>query len=78
MTIKDLQPKAVWENFYGLTRIPRPSKHEAKVQEYLLEWGKKNGVDVKRDDTGHKGVRGSQRHNNAGSHGHGAAENSGH
>ena len=52
MTIKDLQPKAVWENFYGLTRIPRPSKHEAKVQEYLLEWGKKNGVDVKRDDTG--------------------------
>ena len=52
MTIKDLEPKAVWENFYGLTRIPRPSKHEAKVQEYLLQWGKEHGVDVKRDDTG--------------------------
>ena len=52
MTIKDLQPKAVWENFYGLTRIPRPSKHEAKVQEYLLNWGKEHGVDVSRDDTG--------------------------
>lgn len=52
MTIRDLEPKAVWENFYGLTRIPRPSKHEEKVQEYLLEWGKKHGVDVKRDDTG--------------------------
>lgn len=52
MTIRDLEPKAVWENFYGLTRIPRPSKHEEKVQEYLLQWGKDNGVDVKRDDTG--------------------------
>ena len=52
MTIKDLQPKAVWENFYGLTRVPRPSKHESKVQEYLLQWGKEHGVDVKRDDTG--------------------------
>ena len=52
MTIRDLEPKAVWENFYGLTRIPRPSKHEGKVQEYLLQWGKDNGVDVKRDDTG--------------------------
>ncbi len=52
MTIRDLEPKAVWENFYGLTRIPRPSKHEEKVQEYLLQWGKEHGVDVKRDDTG--------------------------
>ena len=52
MTIKELEPKAVWENFYGLTRVPRPSKHEGKVQEYLLKWGKDHGVDVKRDDTG--------------------------
>lgn len=52
MTIKDLQPKAVWENFYGLTQVPRPSKHEGKVQEFLLKWGKEHGVDVRRDDTG--------------------------
>lgn len=52
MTIKDLQPKAVWENFYGLTQIPRPSKHEGKVQEYLLKWGMDRGIDVKKDDTG--------------------------
>lgn len=52
MTIKDLKPKAVWENFYGLTQVPRPSKHEGKVQEFLLEWGKEHGVDVRRDDTG--------------------------
>ena len=52
MTIKDLQPSVVWNNFYGLTQIPRPSKHEGKVQEYLLAWGKTHGVEVFRDDTG--------------------------
>ena len=52
MTIKDLEPKIVWDNFYGLTRVPRPSKHEEKVQQYLLDWGKARGVEVFRDDTG--------------------------
>lgn len=51
-SIKDLNPTVVWNNFYGLTRIPRPSKHEGKVQEYLLDWGKFHGVEVERDDTG--------------------------
>ena len=52
MTIKDLNPTIVWNNFYGLTQVPRPSKHEAKVQDYLLAWGKDHGVEVFRDDTG--------------------------
>ncbi len=52
MSIKDLQPTIVWNNFYGLTRVPRPSKHEGKVQEYLLLWGKDHGVEVRRDETG--------------------------
>ena len=52
MSIKDLEPTVVWGNFYGLTQQPRPSKHEGKVQEYLLKWGKDHGVDVQRDDTG--------------------------
>ena len=52
MKINELNPQIVWKNFYGLTQIPRPSKHEGKVQEYLLEWGKEHGVEVFRDDTG--------------------------
>lgn len=52
MTIKDLQPAIVWNNFYQLTRIPRPSKHEAKVQEFLLNWGKEHNVETFKDDTG--------------------------
>ena len=52
MTIKDLQPKVVWDNFYGLTRVPRPSKHEEKVIEYLLEWGKYHGIQAEKDAAG--------------------------
>lgn len=52
MAIKDLKPAVVWNNFHALTQIPRPSKHEEKVQEFLLEWGKTHGVEVMRDDTG--------------------------
>ncbi len=51
-TIKDLSPKNVWNNFYLLTRQPRPSKHEEKVRNFLLEWGKEKGVDVTADETG--------------------------
>ncbi|MBR6858799.1 MAG: beta-Ala-His dipeptidase, partial [Bacteroidales bacterium] len=52
MSIKDLEPKVVWGNFYGLTQVPRPSKHEGKVIEYLLNWGKEHGVEVCKDETG--------------------------
>lgn len=52
MTIKDLKPSVVWNNFYGLTQQPRPSKHEEKVRQYLLDWGKAHGVDVRTDETG--------------------------
>ena len=52
MTIKDLQPKVVWNNFYGLTRVPRPSKHEAKVIDHLLAWGKAHGIETVKDETG--------------------------
>ena len=52
MSIKDLEPKVVWGNFYGLTQVPRPSKHEEKVIEYLLQWGKDHNVEVMKDETG--------------------------
>ncbi len=52
MTIKDLQPSIVWNNFYNITRIPRPSKHEEKIREYLLKWGKEHGLETFADKTG--------------------------
>ena len=52
MTIKDLQPAVVWNNFYGLTRCPRPSKHEEVVREFLLKWAKEHKVEAFADETG--------------------------
>ena len=52
MSIKDLEPKSVWTNFYGITRIPRPSKHEEKIREYLLDWGRERGIESFTDKTG--------------------------
>lgn len=51
-TIKDLTPKNVWNNFYLLTRQPRPSKHEEKVRAFLLEWAKERNIDAFSDETG--------------------------
>ena len=51
-TIKDLQPQNVWNNFYLLTRQPRPSKHEEKVRAFLLEWARERGIDAFADETG--------------------------
>lgn len=52
MTIKDLNPSSVWNNFYLLTRQPRPSKHEEKVRAFLLDWAKERGIEAFSDETG--------------------------
>lgn len=57
MTIKDLQPALVWNNFYGLTRCPRPSKHEEAVREYILKWAKERNMDTAADETGNIIIR---------------------
>jgi len=56
-TIKDLQPSVVWKNFYALTQIPRPSKHEEKVSKYLYQWAKDHGLDATRDKVGNIIIR---------------------
>ena len=52
MTIKDLEPKALWGNFYSLTRCPRPSKHEEAVRDFLVKWAKSKKIDVRVDKVG--------------------------
>lgn len=52
MTIKDLEPKELWGNFYELTRCPRPSKHEEIVREFLVNWAKKKKIDCRVDKVG--------------------------
>ncbi|MBO4633807.1 MAG: aminoacyl-histidine dipeptidase [Bacteroidales bacterium] len=57
MNIQDLNPQVVWKNFHALTQIPRPSKHEGQVIEYLYNWGKSHGFETIKDDTGNIIIR---------------------
>ena len=51
-TIKDLKPAKVWQNFYELTQVPRPSNHEEKAQKFMLEWAKENSIEATIDAVG--------------------------
>jgi len=55
--IKKLEPKEVWKNFYSLTRIPRPSKHEEKIQQFMQQFGKDLGLETLHDQVGNIIIR---------------------
>ena len=55
--ISTLTPAEVWENFYQLTRIPRPSYHEEKVQDFVFNFGKSLGLETLKDEAGNIIVR---------------------
>ena len=50
--IKNLKPECIWKNFYALTQVPRPSGHLERIQQFLLEFGKKAGVECFLDPAG--------------------------
>ncbi|MDE6236797.1 MAG: M20/M25/M40 family metallo-hydrolase [Muribaculaceae bacterium] len=52
MEIKDLKPELIWKCFDEVTKVPRPSCHEEKIREFLLNFAKENGIDVKTDEVG--------------------------
>ena len=52
MTIRELDPKLVWEQFDDITRVPRPSKKECKIIEFLVNFAEKHGFDYRKDDIG--------------------------
>ena len=55
--IKLLSSQAVWEYFYDLTQIPRPTGHNQQVTEYLKTFGKEQGLETLQDATGNVLIR---------------------
>ena len=55
--IRNLEPKAIWENFYALTQIPRPSGKKEQIGQYLEDFGKSLGLETLRDETGNVLIR---------------------
>jgi dipeptidase D len=55
--ITKLEPQVIWKHFHSLTQIPRPSKHEEKIQEFMLAFGKNLGLETIRDEVGNIIIR---------------------
>jgi dipeptidase D len=51
-TMKNLEPKLVWSIFDEITRVPRPSKHEEKIVEWLVAFAERHGLEYRRDGVG--------------------------
>jgi len=55
--ITQLKPQGVWENFYALTQIPRPSAHADNALNYIKEYAQKLGYESFRDECGNTIIR---------------------
>lgn len=57
MNKSELQPALVFEQFAKINEIPRPSKHEENMIEYLKEFGKNHNLETLVDETGNVLIR---------------------
>ncbi len=55
--LENLEPKIVWKYFEEICKIPRCSKHEEKIAEYIVNVAKNLGLEVERDEIGNVLVR---------------------
>ena len=53
----ELKPTRVFEQFAAINKIPRPSKHEEKMIEYLKQFGESHGLETHVDETGNVVIR---------------------
>lgn len=55
--IRQLEPKVLWQHFYNLTQIPRPSGKKEAIGKFLENFGKSLGLETKTDAIGNVLVR---------------------
>ena len=55
--IEGLKPEIVWKHFDEIRKIPRCSKHEEKIREYIVNFAKKLNLEYKVDKAGNVVIR---------------------
>jgi dipeptidase D len=48
----ELQPELLWKNFDEIRKIPRCSKHEEKIREFIVNFAKDRNLEYKEDKVG--------------------------
>ena len=49
MSVRNLEPKALWNHFADLNAVPRPSKKEERVIQFMVDFGKQLGLETRLD-----------------------------
>jgi len=52
-----LNPSRLWYYFDEILKIPRPSKKEEKIAEYIMQFGEENKLETIRDSIGNILIR---------------------
>ena len=55
--LQNLEPKAVWNKFADLNAVPRPSKKEERVIQFILDFGKSLNLETFKDKVGNVIIR---------------------
>ena len=55
--IRNLEPKAVWNHFADLNAVPRPSKKEERVIQFMKDFGAKLNLETIEDEVGNVVIR---------------------
>jgi dipeptidase D len=55
--ILNLEPLRLWHHFYSLTQIPRPSKKEERIRDFMVNFGKGLGLETFVDEVGNVIIR---------------------
>ncbi|UOK42361.1 MULTISPECIES: aminoacyl-histidine dipeptidase [Flavobacterium] len=50
--VRNLEPKQLWNKFSDLNAVPRPSKKEERVIAFMMDFGKKLGLETINDEIG--------------------------
>ena len=57
MTVRSVEPKSLWNHFADLNAIPRPSKKEERVIQFMMNFGKSLGLETLKDEIGNVIIR---------------------
>lgn len=52
MDIKNLEPQSLWTSFAQLNAVPRPSKKEERVIQFMMDFGQSIGLETFKDKVG--------------------------
>jgi dipeptidase D len=55
--LSHLEPEPVWKFFEEICLVPRPSKKEEQIRNYLLEFGRNHQLETRTDETGNVIIR---------------------